>query len=138
MSLDILASKFGKLAKVRPMADGFERGDAGVGGSSVKPIYSERLMNCYAVTESELGQIAFTNLLSTLASSIGAVLLGLSIDIFKDARLSEELQPPARVVADAVQNLSFAAAIVCFLFAGVMMWRRREIVRLIKRESSQS
>lgn len=112
----------------------YERGDLGVGGSSVKPIYSERSMKCYAVTEMELNNLGFASLVSTIFSTAGAVLLGLAIDLFKDVQIDGKTGSGAQA-AESLQGPLFVGAVICFAVAVLMLWRRRNMIELIRKES---
>lgn len=117
------------------MTEILPQGDAGVGGSAVRPVYSERSMRCYAITDQELQHIGYANTAATVFASAGAICWTLAADLFKDLRLGDAPPEAARAAAEAVQTVSFIAGIFLFGIAIAAVLAKRSMVDLIKRES---
>ncbi len=108
----------------------------GMSGSTVEPIYSTRKMRCYSVTESELKQINLANIAITAFSSTGSALLAFWLDIFKDTILSEKVPEVAQTAIGYVQPILLILGIGFWVAAGAALWWRRDMIKLIKQEST--
>ncbi len=110
----------------------------GVNGSTVEPLYSSRQMRCYSVTESELKQIGLANLGITAFSSIGTGMLAFSLDIFKDTVLAGGVPESAKVALSFVQPVLLIGGIAFWVFAIFAIFWRRDMIKIIKHESTNS
>ena len=118
------------------LAEGVQKTE-GLNGSTVEPVYSSRKMRCYSVTESELQQINLANIGITAAFSFGSALLAFYLDVFKDTVLAESIPDQAAAVIGYVQPVLLTLGLGSWAFAGVLLWWRRNMIRLIKDESAQ-
>lgn len=109
----------------------------GLNGSTVEPVYSSRKMRCYSVTESELQQINLANIGITASFSFGSALLAFYLDVFKDTVLAESISEQAEAVIGYVQPVLLAFGVGFWAFAGLLLWWRRNFIKLIKDESAQ-
>jgi hypothetical protein len=113
------------------------KGPAPEKGSVVKPVYSEREMNCYAITESELTAIGLANYGVTTAFSLGAAMLSLWLDIFKDSSFATETTSGSKIFTDYVQPFSLVLGLcLCGIGFGFVFWRK-SIISVVKRETKK-
>lgn len=104
-------------------------------GAIVRPVYSERTMRCFVVTESELKQIGLASIGITAAFGIGSALFAFGLDIYKDVAMAAEIPASALIVASVVQPLCLFGGIGFWLLSvALFLWRAR-MVSLIKKES---
>lgn len=105
-------------------------------GGTIQPLYSERKMRCFTVTNSELHQLSFANGLMTVFFSIGSAFLAFGLDITKDVILSTSVPGEAKTIVNLAQPLLYALGIA-FYVAGVLtvIWRR-SMLNVIKDEST--
>jgi hypothetical protein len=94
-------------------------------------------MRCYSVTESELQQINLANIGITASFSFGSALLAFYLDVFKDTVLATEVPAEAQAVIGYVQPVLLFLGAGFWIFAGVLLWWRRNMVKLIKDESAK-
>ena len=118
------------------LASGVQKTE-GLNGSTVEPLYSARQMRCYSVTESELQQINLANIGITASFSFGSALLAFYLDVFKDTVLATEVPAEAQAVIGYVQPVLLFLGAGFWIFAGVLLWWRRNMVKLIKDESAK-
>lgn len=110
----------------------------GVAGATVEPVYSARRMRCYSVTESELLQIGLANIGITAFFSLGSALIAFWLDIFKDTVLASEVPKDAEVVISYVQPVLLFLGLLFWGFAGISVYWRHSMIKLIKQESTNS
>lgn len=110
----------------------------GLNGSTVELVYSTRQMRCYSVTESELQQINLANISISASFLFGSTLLAFYLDIFKDTVLATEVPLQAQTVISYARPILIALGIGFWVFAGVFLFWRRNLVKLIKDESTKS
>lgn len=110
----------------------------GLNGSAVEPIYSVRKMKCYSVTESELWQIGLANIAITAFASLGSAMLAFAADIYKDTLLAEKVPDSAAIAISYLQPLLLVLGGLFWVFAGVAMFWRKGMIKIIKTESSNS
>ena len=108
-------------------------------GPALTIVQGQRKMRCFMVTESELKQIGLANLLSTISSSIGAMLIGFGLDIYKDLTILSGDAPAgsrenASSIAVTFQNASFYLGVAFILAAGALLLWRRSLLAQIKAE----
>lgn len=104
-------------------------------GGQFSPIYSVRQTRCYTVTNSELKQIGLANLGATAFFTIGSLLAGFAIDVFKDIVLTDEVPEAAKQIIDSAQPLLFTMSATFYLLGLVAMLWRWDMIRSIKSES---
>lgn len=109
----------------------------GLNGSTVDLVYSSRQMRCFSITESELQQISLANIGITASFSFGSALLAFYLDIFKDTVLATEVPAQAQTVIGYVQPVLFGLGLGFWILAAVLMYWRRNMVKLIRDESAQ-
>jgi len=110
----------------------------GVNGATVEPVYSQRKMKCYTVTESELRQIGLSNLGITGMFSLGAAFLAFGLDVFKDTLLAESVPDAAQAIVSYVQPICFFVSASFFILGLLTIRWRSGLMQLIKDESSNS
>lgn len=104
-------------------------------GGQFAPIYSVRRTVCYTVTDSELKQIGLANLGATGFFTIGSLLAGFAIDVFKDIALTEDVPEAAKQIIEGAQPLLFTMAGVFYLIGFLAMVWRWDMIKSIKSES---
>lgn len=120
------------------MADNDDQGTIGPSaGSAIQPVYAQRSMKCYPVTESELKQIGLANLGVTIFVGLGGTCFGFGVDVFKDVQLAQTVPAGAKAFVDIMQPGAIAVGVVCWIIAGALWFWRRDMLRLIKDESTQ-
>lgn len=105
-------------------------------GGQFAPIYRVRRTQCYTVTNSELKQIGLANLGATAFFTIGSLLAGFAIDVFKDIVLTEEVPDAAKQIIESAQPLLFTVAAAFYLIGFLAMLWRWDMIKSIKQESS--
>lgn len=105
------------------------------GGGQFAPIYSVRRTKCYTVTDSELKQIGLANLGATAFFTIGSLLAGFAIDVFKDIALTDDVPDAAKQIIDSAQPLLFTMAAVFYIIGFIAMIWRWDMIKSIKAES---
>ena len=110
----------------------------GVNGATVEPVYSQRKMKCYTVTESELRQIGLSNLGITGLFSLGAAFFAFGLDVFKDTLLAESVPDAAQAIVSYVQPICFFVSASFFVLGLLTIRWRSGLIKLIKDESSNS
>jgi len=108
----------------------------GKNGATVSMQYSERKMNCHLVTDSELKHIGLANIGITMTFGIGSALIAFGIDIYKDTTLAETVPETAQTLASVIQPMCFYIGGAFWLFSVLLLWWRRGMLELIKKESS--
>jgi hypothetical protein len=104
-------------------------------GGVVRPLYQERAMKCYVVTDSELKSISLANGLMVVFFSLASSCVGFAISIAKDVAMAGELTPGAKMVLSIVQpGAYYAAAIFAVCGVWAYFWRLGAIA-MIRRES---
>ena len=105
-------------------------------GGIIKPLYSERQMKCYTVTDEELGSVSVWNAQTTTFISVGAFILSLGIGFLVDGLFTESLTAVG-------QLLQMVVGPICVLLSGVFFylgWQarrtRKNLVDKIKQQSS--
>ncbi len=93
-------------------------------------------MRCYSVTESELLQIGLANIGITAFFSLGSALIAFWLDIFKDTVLASEVPKEAQIVISYVQPVLLLLGLLFWGFAGMSVYWRHSMIKLIKEESS--
>jgi O-antigen/teichoic acid export membrane protein len=105
-------------------------------GSSVVPLYVERKMKVYAVTEGEFASLSSLSAQTTLFSSVGMAILGSAVSVWVNALFYTEV-PAAAYVAKVY--VAPASVIIAFVFFGLAIYAhtvRRSTWSQIKSESS--
>ena len=108
----------------------------GINGSTLQPIYSQRRMRCYSVTESELLQIGIANIGITACFSIGSALMTFWLDIFKDTRLATEIPEDVQTALAYIQPIIFFVSLAFFSTGAAAIWWRKRLMDLIRQEST--
>jgi hypothetical protein len=105
-------------------------------GSSVVPLYVERQMKVYAVTESEFVSLSTLNTQTTVFFSVGMWFLGTVISIWANAVFYTETPPVAVLAKTWGAGAAVIIAVVFFGLALHAMSRRSSTWKAIKNESS--
>jgi hypothetical protein len=105
-------------------------------GSSLVPLYVERQMKVYAVTEGEVESLSTLNAQTTIFYSVGSFLASAAISIWVNAVFYTEI-PPAALVAKYIVAPLVLLVSSAFFFLGWHATRsRRSTWEVLKRESS--
>lgn len=111
---------------------------ADTSGGVVRPLYQERAMKCYVVTDSELKSLSLANGLMVVFFSLASALVGFGIDISKDLVLTPDVSAGARAMAEMTRQACFMFA-AGFALAGLWAYAwRRSALHLIKKESGDT
>jgi hypothetical protein len=104
-------------------------------GSSMVPLYVDRKMKLYLVTESEFESLSSLNGQATGFSAVGSAMLSLALSIWINAIFYTEIPPTAYVVKVLVAPLLVFLAIVFFVLAFGANKSRNRTWTTIKTES---
>ncbi len=104
-------------------------------GSSVLPLYVERKMKVYAITEHELESLSTRNAQTTAFYSIGSFILSAAISVWGNAIFYTELPAPALVAKYYGAPLSGLMALVFFGLGLHAARSRKSTWQQIKAES---
>lgn len=104
-------------------------------GSTMRPIYQERTMKCYVVSESELKQLGLANIGITAFAAVGSFLLAFGLDIMKDVLITEDIPENARPLVSIIPPVSIVLGLAFYSLAGLAILWRRSMLNLIKSES---
>ncbi len=105
-------------------------------GSSLVPLYVERQMKVYAVTEGEVGSLSTLNAQATVFYSAASFSLSAAISIWINAIFYTELTPAAAVAKLYVAPAILLLAAVLYYLGWHATKSRRSTWDAIKRESS--
>lgn len=105
-------------------------------GSSLIPLYVERKMKVYAVTDGEFASLSALNAQTTFFSSIGLAILASAISIWINALFYTDVPPAAFVAKVYIAPASVVIAIVFFVLAAYAHRARRSTWNQIKSKSS--
>jgi protein-S-isoprenylcysteine O-methyltransferase Ste14 len=105
-------------------------------GSSVVPLYVERQMKVYAITESEFASLSTLNAQMTTFASVGTALIGAAGSIWANAVFYTEVPPTATIAKSIVAPACVVLALVFFYLAWHARKNRRSTWDSIKAESS--
>jgi hypothetical protein len=105
-------------------------------GSSVVPLYVERRMKVYAITESEFASVSAINGQTTMFVSIGFALLSAAFSIWVNAIFYTEIPPAAMVAQKYVAPIGVLMALSFFWLAWRAMKTRQSTWNTIKAESA--
>jgi len=86
-------------------------------GSSVIPLYVERRMKIYAVTEGDFSSLSALNAQTTIFSSVGLALLSVAVSIWINAVFYVDVPPAAYVAKIFVAPVLALLAVVFFILA---------------------
>jgi hypothetical protein len=104
----------------------------------VVPLYVERKMRVFAVTEGEFASLSSLNAQTTSFSAIGMAILGSAVSIWVNALFYTDVPPTAYVAKVYVAPAGVLLAIVFFCLAIYAHRARRSTWTQIKSESSSS
>ena len=124
------------MAKVEPGAGKGASIDI-AGGSKMQPLYRERKLKCYLVTEGDLSHLSLANWLVTGLAAIGSFLLSQAMQISLSASFSPEMTPAAKVLTGYAGPLMYCLAAVAFVGAVAAHFWRSSHIAIIKRESGE-
>jgi hypothetical protein len=105
-------------------------------GSSVVPLYVERKMKVFAVTEGEFASLSALSAQTTFFSSTGMAILGSAVSIWVNALFYTDVPPAAYIAKVYVAPTAVLIAIVFFGLAVYAHLARRSTWAQIKSESS--
>src|SRR5258708_4114808 len=105
-------------------------------GSSVVPLYVERKMKVYAITDSEFESVSMLNAQTTIFSSIGLAILSAAGSIWANAVFYTEAPPAAIVAQKYVAPFGVLLALCFFLLAWRAVKSRKSTWERIKEESA--
>ena len=86
-------------------------------GSSLQPLYVERRMKVYAITESEFNSLSTLNSQTTIFSSVGFAILSAGISIWINALFYTDVPAPAYVAMVYIAPATIVLALVFFYLA---------------------
>jgi protein-S-isoprenylcysteine O-methyltransferase Ste14 len=104
-------------------------------GSSVVPLYVERRMKVYAITESEFGSLSTLNAQTTMFSSIASLVLGIAVSIWVNALFYTEMPAPAYVAKVFVAPILVLIAVAFYYLAWHARKNRTSAWSVIQAES---
>jgi hypothetical protein len=104
-------------------------------GSSVVPLYVERRMKVYAVTEGEFATLSTLNAQQTIFFSVALALISGAVSIWANAVFYNDVPPAAYVAKMFVAPAGILLAIVFLVLAGLAVRSGRSTWRSIKTES---
>ena len=107
-------------------------------GSSLVPLYVERKMKVYAVTESEVDSLSTRNAQATAFYSAGAFFLSASLSVWVNAVFYTDIPPAASVAKIYGAPLVLILAIVLFALGLHAAKSRKSTWEAIKRESGSN
>jgi hypothetical protein len=105
-------------------------------GSSLVPLYVERQMKVYAVTEGEVASLSMLNSLSTAFYSSGSFTLSAAVGIWTNAIFYTDVPPAALVAKWYVAPFILLATAVLFFLGWRASKNRRSTWDAIRLESS--
>ena len=86
-------------------------------GSSVVPLYVERQMKIYAVTDSEYSALSTQNNQTTIFSSVGFSVISIAVSIWVNSLFYQEIPPVAYLAKMFVAPAVFVLSLVFFWLA---------------------
>jgi len=104
-------------------------------GSSVIPLYVERQMKVYAVTEGEFNSLSTQNTQMTIYVMVGFAILSAAVSIWVNALFYTDVPPSAYVAKIYVAPFFILLALVCFLLAWHVYYARSSTWAAIRSES---
>ena len=110
----------------------------GLNGSAIEPVYSQRRVKCYSITESELMHIDLANIGITAFFAIGSAFFAFALDLFKDTLFANPMPEAALSVISYLQPIMIFVGILFWIFGGIGWWWRVRIIDLIKKESAHN
>lgn len=105
-------------------------------GSSVVPLYVERKMKVFAITESEFASVATLNAQTTMFCSIGFAILSAALSIWINGIFYTEVPPTAFVAQRFVAPFGVLLAVAFFWLAWRASKTRETTWTRIKEESA--
>jgi hypothetical protein len=105
-------------------------------GSSVVPLYVERKMKVYAITESEFASVSTLNGQTTMFASIGFAILAAALSIWINAIFYTEVPPAAMIAQKYVAPISVLIALSFFWLSWRATQTRQSTWNTIKAESA--
>jgi hypothetical protein len=105
-------------------------------GSSVVPLYVNRQMKLYLVTENEFESLSSLNGQSTVFSSVGSALISLALSIWVNAVFYTDVPPAAAVAKSLGAPVLLAIALVFFYLSYKANKARGNTWSTIKNESN--
>lgn len=104
-------------------------------GSSVIPLYVERQMKVYAVTEGEFNSLSTQNTEMTIYVTVGFAILSAAISIWVNSLFYTDVPPSAYVAKIYVAPAGIALSLVCFILAWYIHRARNSTWAAIRSES---
>jgi protein-S-isoprenylcysteine O-methyltransferase Ste14 len=105
-------------------------------GSSVVPLYVERKMKVFAITESEFASVSTLNAQTTVFSSLGFAILSAALSIWINGIFYTEVPPTAFVAQRFIAPFGVLLAIAFFWLAWRSSKTRETTWTRIKEESA--
>jgi len=105
-------------------------------GSSVVPLYVERKMKVYAITESEFASVSALNGQTTMFSSIGFAILSAALSIWVNAVFYTDVPPAAMLAQKYVAPIGVLIAASFFWLSWRATQTRQSTWNTIKTESA--
>ena len=105
-------------------------------GSSLVPLYVERKMRVYAVTEGEFASLSSLSAQTTLFSSVGMAILGSAVSIWVNALFYTDVPPAAYIAKVYIAPAAVLIAATFFALAAYAHRARRSTWAQIKSESA--
>jgi hypothetical protein len=105
-------------------------------GSSVVPLYVERRMKVYAITDSEFSSVSMLNAQTTTFFSIGLAILSAAVSIWINAVFYADAPPAAVVAQKYVAPCGVLLALSFFWLAFRAIQNRQSTWERIKEESA--
>ena len=107
-------------------------------GSSVVPLYVERKMKVYAVTESEFASLSSLNAQTTIFTSVGFAILSAALSIWVNALFYTDVPASAYVAKVYIAPATVFIGLVFFVLAVYAHRARQSTWAQIKSKSSSS
>lgn len=102
----------------------------------VQAAVAERIMNFYAISESELGHVSSLNSQTTAFLAIASALLSFGVGILTNAMFADHLSDIGRLACYIMTPILIGMAIVFGLLARGARKNRQNLMEVIKREST--
>lgn len=111
--------------------------EEGIEGSTLVPVYGERRMVMYSVTETELQTMQSFNSRTTSYVGVGSAMITFSLDIFKDTLLATSVPEKAQAAISYVQPICVTLGVIFFVLAAYERFKGWNFLKTIKRENQR-